>query len=200
MAGDQTQVVAGRDLIAYTAPFASTNTVPLDTISWGTAWGNPYVDKGFTRDGLRFRMQVQRQNVMVDQLVDPVLRIPTSRDLSMETRLAQINAQNFADATGQGAITSVAAGTGTRGHDDFDVSATITDQYITGGFDIRNPGDLEAIRVIGWKGIVLAAVEVQFQTTDAALLQFNIGLVPDTSPQPTNPPRIAKFRDVAAAL
>lgn len=197
MPGDQTQVVAGRDIIVYTAPWDSTNDVPDDDIAWSTAWGAPYVDKGFTREGLRFRMQVQRQNVMVDQLVDPVLRIPTGRDLSMETRLAQINAQNFADSSGQGVVSTQAPTSTARGHDDFDVSGIITDQWLTAGYDVRNPGDLEAMRVIGWKGIVLAQLEVQFNVTDAAQLQFNVGLVPDTSGAT---PRLAKFRDVIAQL
>jgi hypothetical protein len=309
MAGDQTQVVAGRNIIVYTAPWQPSNGIPADTIAWGTAWGAPYLDKGYTREGLRFRLQVQRQNVQVDQVVDPVLRIPQSRDLSMETRLAQINAFNFRDATGQGSTTSVApgaavaapsaaptlatattggslgpgiyivgytwgtangesvlgptaqitvpvgnstntitvtipafptnatfagvyvssspgstnllksgqfstpttggnlvvttypsgqsppavGGTSAVGHDDYDISGTIIDQYITSGFDVQNPGDLQAMRLIGWKGIILAQVELQFNVTDAAQLQFTAGLVPDTS---SSPARVAKFRDI----
>jgi hypothetical protein len=187
MAGDQTKVVAGRNIIVYTAPWATTNDIPADTILWGTAWGAPFTDKGFTRDGVRFRLQVTRQNVNVDQVVDPVLRIPTGRDLSMETTLAQVSASNLSDASGQGTVTTSA------GHDDVDITGTIVDNYLTVGFDVQNPGDLKAIRMVGWKGIINAALDMRFNVTDAALIQFNAGLVPDTS---TTPTRIAKFRDV----
>src|SRR5215831_10888509 len=176
MAGDQTQVVAGRNMIVYTAPWiAATGTnlnagFPADTVTYGTAWGTVggfvWADKGFTRDGLRFRLNVTRNDVNVDQLVDPVLRIPQRRDMHLQTALAQINAQNLSDASGQGTITTVPPSTGVAGHTDFVFSGTIVDQYLSAGFDIQNPGDLQAIRIIGWKGLVMADVEMQFTVND----------------------------------
>jgi len=199
LASDQTQVIAGRDLRVYTAPNLSTNAFPLDTVDWGSAWGTPYVDAGFTRDGLRFRMNVQRQDVNVDQVVDPILRIATRRDLNMTTALAQINADNLSAATGQGTVNTIAPTTTVRGHTDYDVSGTITDVFITAGFDIRNPGDLEAVRIVGWKGLVTADVEMQFNVTDAARIAFDVALLPDTGLNGNiNPARVARFRDVIA--
>ena len=46
-------------------------------------------------------MNVPRTNIQVDQVVDPVLRIPNSRELNMETSLAQVSAANLQEATGQ---------------------------------------------------------------------------------------------------
>jgi len=210
MAGqDQTQVIAGRNMVVYTAPWvASTGSptnlntgAPADTITWGTAWGTVsgfvWEDKGFTRDGLRFRLNVTRNDVNVDQLVDPVLRIPQRRDMHLQTALAQINAQNLRDASGQGTISTVPPASGVSGHVDFIFSGTIVDQYLAAGFDIQNPGDLLPIRIFGWKGLVMADVEMQFQVTDAARIAFDIALIPDTS---TTPSRIATFRDVTAPL
>src|SRR5262245_5394233 len=102
MPADSTQVVAGRNLIIYTEPWATANTFVGDAVAWGTPWGSPWVDKGFTKQGLHVRMAVQRTPVLVDQVVDPILRIPTQRDLEMQTRLAQISMQNLSDSTGQG--------------------------------------------------------------------------------------------------
>jgi len=212
MAGDQTQVVAGRNLVVYTAPWVATpggtpttgcplDSVPWDngTTGWGTVSGFVWSDRGYTRDGLRFRMAVQRNDVNVDQVVDPVMRIPQRRDLNMETALAQINAKNLNDSTGQGGIFTVQPGAG-AGHQDFIVSPTIVDQYIAAGFDILNPGDLQPMRIIGWKGLVMADVEMQFQVADAARIAFNVAILPDTSLTPANPgTRVAMFRDVAAA-
>src|SRR5262249_10090050 len=144
MPGDQTQVVAGRNLIVYTEAWNAANTFPSNTIAWGTPWGGSWVDKGFTRDGLHVRLAVQRQDILVDQQVDPVLRIPTSRDITMETRLAQISMSNLSDATGQGTPVT------TTGQVQLDISGTIIDQFITTGYDILNPGDNRPIRVVGW--------------------------------------------------
>lgn len=187
MAGDQTQVVAGRNLIVYTEPWLAANAFPADTIPWGTTWGASWKDAGFTRDGLHVRLNVQRQNILVDQQVDPVLRIPTQRDISMETRLAQINMDNLAAATGQG--TPVTGGTNVQ----LDISGTIIDLYITTGYDILNPGDNKPIRVIGWKGFASGDVTLDFTVQDAAQIAFNSAIVPDTS---TAPARILAFRDL----
>jgi len=202
MAGDSTQVIAGRNMIIYTAPWVkAAGAFPSDS-AWGTPWGATWVDKGFTRDGLRFRLNVTRNDVNVDQQVDPILRIPQRRDLHLQTALAQINAQNLSDATGQGGVTTpVPPGTGTMGHQDFIVSGQIVDQYLMAGFDIQNPGDLQPVRIVGWMGLVMADVEMQFNVNDAARIAFDIALIPDTSAADgPYPVRIAHFRDIIAAL
>lgn len=187
MPADQTQVVAGRNLIVYTEPWLPGNIFPADTIAWGTTWGGTWTDKGFTRDGLHVRLNVQRQNILVDQQVDPVLRIPTQRDVTMETRLAQISMQNLADATGQGTPVTNATNI------ELAISGTIIDQWTTTGYDILNPGDNKPIRVVGWKGLATGDVTLDFTVTDAAQIAFSHACVPDTS---TAPPRIITFRDI----
>lgn len=190
MPGDQTQVVAGRNLIIYTEPWAPSNTFPANTIPWGTAWGGVWVDKGFTRDGLHVRLTVQRQDILVDQQVDPVLRIPQSRDIQMQTRLAQVSMTGLADATGQGTSTVISGGgTGFE----LDISGTIVDQWITTGFDILNPGDNRPLRVVGWKGFATGDVTLDFTVNDAAQIGYAVAIVPDTS---AAPPRILTFRDI----
>jgi hypothetical protein len=187
-----TQVVAGRDIYVFQEPWIYSNAFPVNTILWGTDWGGAWVNAGYTRDGVRFRMQVQRTPVLVDQVVDPILRIATQRDLEMQTRLAQITALNLSNATGQGLVTSVAA------QDDYDISGTITDQFTTTGFDIRNPGDLLPIRIVGWKGLAMSDVELAFNVTESAVIAMNIAILPDTgtTANPITPARVARFRDI----
>lgn len=211
---DQTQVIAGRNMLAYSEPWAPTNAMPADTIMWGdpqptgsltpgaAGWGGAWVDLGFTRDGLRFRMNVERQDILVDQVVDPILRVPTRRNLNLETALAQISANNMALSTGQGSISTVAPASGTRGHTDYIVSGTIIDLYYSTGFDILSPGTNEAVRVVSWKGLAMADVELQFNVTDAARIAYNIAVIPDTgnSTTPISPPRLCTFRTITAAL
>jgi hypothetical protein len=139
-------------------------------------------------------MSVQRTPILVDQQVDPVLRIPTQRDLEMNCRLAQVSALNISDATGQGTITpGVAPASVTT--EQLDVSGTIVDQWITTGYDILNPGDNLPIRVIGWKGFATGDVTLDFVVQDAAQVAFGVAVVPDTS---TTPTRILAFRDINA--
>jgi hypothetical protein len=204
MAGlDQTQVIAGRNLLLYTEPWIYSNTYVADSVVWGDppGWGGSWIDLGFTRDGLRFRLQVERQDVLVDQVVDPVLRIPTRRNLNLETALAQINSQNLSYSTGQGTISTIAPGapgTNTFGHQDYVVSGTIVDLYYTVGYDILSPGTNQPVRVFGWKSLCMADVEMQFNVTDAARIAYNMAVLPDTGTvaNPISPPRVATFRVV----
>ena len=198
MPGDQTQVIGGHDMILYVAPWSSGLVAPVNTVAWGTAWGTTWVDRGYTRDGLRFRLNVTRQLVQVDQVVDPVLRIPTARDVTMGSRMAQITGLAVQQATGQGYATTPTPAPATAGADKLDFNGLIQDQYIGIGFDVRTPGAVQAVRVIGWKGLPTGNTEINFTTNDAATIQFEVGLVPDTDNLTGTPtaPRIATFIDI----
>lgn len=196
MAGTATEVIATRDMIFYSAPYAAGNTTPADTIVWGTAWGAPYVDRGYTDGGLAVTLGAERSEVRVDQELDPILRIPTGRDLQLQTNLAQITPVGLQEAAGLGETTTVAPGGGLRGHVDLDVGSTIDIDYFTGGFDLRNPSDGEAFRVIGWRGIPVGNPTLRFVPTDKATFAYNLALTPD----PANANRVLKIRDVVAAV
>jgi hypothetical protein len=198
VAYDGTKVLATRNSKVYTVAWDATNTIPLDTTAYGTAWGtpagqtNPYVESGLVTGGLHFTTSVQRGAINVDQLIDPVLRPATGRSANMSTTLAEFGAANIKNATGQGAITTVAATTANRGHDDWDMDSTIADLFLTIGFDLQAQ-DGEAVRVIGWKGQTEGSPTFDFGPTSAAGIPLNLVLLPDTS---TSPARVAKIRDV----
>lgn len=202
MAFDQTKVLATRDYKVYTVPWDDTNVIPLDSVSYGTTWGTPsgqsapYVESGYVDGGLHFTSSVERAEIRVDQELDPVLRPATGRDVRMNTNLAEFGPANIANATGQGAITTVAAGTG-RGHTDWDLDSTIDENYLTVGFDLQHNGDAEAVRVLGYKGQVLGSPTFDFTADNKVVIPLEVQLLPDTS---TNPARIAKIRDIEPAV
>lgn len=199
---DATKVLATRDFLVYTVPWDTTNIIPADTVLWGTAWGtpagqsDPYVNVGYTIGGLNFSIEINRAEIRVDQELDPILRPATGRNMVLSGDLAEFTAANIKDAAGQGAITSVAPGVGTRGHDDLDISSTIEDNYLTIGFDIKHQDD-EAFRIIAWKTLPSGAVNGQIRPTDAATIALSGQCFPDTS---TSPARIIKMRDVIPAV
>lgn len=203
MAYDATKVVATRDYKAFTVAWSANSTIPADSVAYGTAWGTPtpqtlpWVESGYVTGGLHFSANVNRAEVRVDQALDPVLRPATGRDARMSTTLAEWRASDVKSATGQGTVTTVAAISGTRGHDDWDLNDTVVANYLSIGFDILHPGDSEALRIVGWKGQVIGGAT--FDVTPEAVLgiPLELALLPDTS---TNPARIMKVRDVIAAL
>lgn len=186
----------------YTVPWHATVTTPADTVAYGTAWATPagqtgvWTEVGYTDGGVNVSLTVDRGEIRVDQELEPILRPATGRTTTFETTLAQFTAANLKNAAGQGAITTVAAGAGTRGHDDLDISSTIADNYIAAGLDFLHPGDNEAFRVFVWKALPQGGVSAAFNPDDKATIPFALNAFPDTS---TNPARILKFRDVIAA-
>lgn len=196
---DQTKIISGRNFKVYTVGYSSTNTIPANTVLYGTAWGTPagqsaaWVESGYTDGGLNFSAEINRGEIRVDQELDPVLRPATGRDMRMGVTMAEFTVANIKAATGQGAITTVAATTAARGYDDLDISGTITDTYLSVGFDVQHPGDSEALRVIGWKSLPAAGFQGTVNPEDKAVIAFEATLLPDTS---VNPARVMKIRDV----
>jgi hypothetical protein len=202
MPNDQTKVISGRNFIVYTAAWNATVTTPLDTVLYGTDWATPagqtgaWSAVGYTDGGVNVGLEVTRGEIRVDQELEPILRPATGRNTTFATTLSQFTAANLKNAAGQGAITTVAATTAARGHDDLDVSSTIADTYIAAGLDFLHPGDTEAFRVFAWKCLVQGNVAAAFNPTDKANIPFTLNAFPDTS---TSPARILKFRDVIPA-
>ncbi len=189
---DSTKVLASRNILVYTAAYSGSNAVPADTVLWGTTWGGSWADVGYTSGGVHFTTEVTRGEIRVDQELDPVLRPATARTASMTTNLAEFKAQNIVTATSQGSVTTVAATTATRGHDDYALGSTVADNFYAIGFDLKAQ-DSEAIRVIGWRGQTTGAPTFDFTPEAPALIPLNLTLLPDTS---TSPARIATIRDV----
>lgn len=203
MAGNVSNLVAGRDYILYMVDWNSTITLPADSVDYGTAWGTPagqtgaWVDIGYTDGGIQFTTSVDRNEIRVDQQLDPVFRLATGRDTRVTTNVAEVTPANIKRVTGQGSTTTVAAGSGTRGHVDWDQTATITDLYQSVGCDIRQPGTTEAYRLALWKTLQLGSPQMTFSAEDKAMVSMEMAALPDDS---TSPSRIVKFRKMVAAL
>jgi hypothetical protein len=193
---DAQAVVAGRNFLVKAAPWDDTNAIPADTVVYGGAWGAPWVDRGYTNGGIQFNMNLTRGEVRVDQEFDPITRPITGRNITMSTGFAEMTPANLQLASGMGTIDTVAAGSGTRGHNDLIIDATLTDLYYSWGFDIRQP-DGEAFRVVIYKGLATGNPNPQFTPENAATIALEVSALVDTS---TDPSRVALVRDVIPAL
>lgn len=199
MAFNALAVIAGRDFKVFRVPFDATNTIPADTVLYGTGWGTPagqsaaYVEAGYTSGGLHFGIAVNRGEIRVDQELDPILRPATGRDMTMNTNLAEFTPANIQVGSGQGTITTVAPGVA-RGHDDLDITGTIADDYWTIGYDISHQGDGEAFRIVGWRMQPTGGVQGDITPNDAALIQMNMTAFVDTT---SDPDRVLKIRDIS---
>lgn len=195
---DVTKVVAGRNSKVFLAPWGASNALPADTVVWGTTWGGTFVEQGYTDGGVTFGLSIDRADITVDQELDPILRPITGRGVTLSGNFSEFSPAKIKDGIGQGAVTTLAAISGTRGHDDYNLTSTVTDQYVSAGFDILNPGDNEAIRVVGWRCLATGGVDTTFGVADAAAqVPYEYSALPDSS---TSPSRILTIRDIIAAL
>ncbi len=199
MTGNATAIIgATRNSALFSAPWTTSTALPADTVLYGTTWGSTWVDRGFTQEGIELGITVDRSEIMVDQQLDPVLMPITSRDVSLKSNLAQMNANNLLLGTGQGAITTTAAASGVRGHDDYDLAATVSDSYSSWGIDIQNDGDTEAVRIFVPKGIAIGGPSLKFgDPAHNAKIPIEIRALPDTGRSPV---AILKVRDIIPAL
>lgn len=195
MAQNVLQVFGGRELRAYYLAWATANAMPADTVVWGTT-PTGWTDLGFTSGGMSLTANQPRTEIRVDQLLDAVRRVQNSRDLRMAADLSEMVALNYKFALGDGAITTVAPGAGTRGHDQLDLTGTPVETYYSILFDIEGP-DGEALRLLGWRTLNVGSVNNQFRDTAAATLHIEQAVLPDST---TNPTRVFTVRRVSPAI
>lgn len=201
MAFNADAVLSGRDFKVYYTPWDDANTLPANTVEYGTDWGTPagqsaaWVEVGYTDGGLQFGIEITRGEIRVDQSLDPLLRPATGRNMTLTTNLAEFTAANIKAAAGQGTITTVAATTAVRGYNDLDIGPDIDDNYLSVGYDVKHPGDQEAFRIVGWKTLPSGGISGNINPEDNAVIQFAVQCLPDTS---TTPDRILKIRDLIA--
>lgn len=193
---DAQAVIAGRSFLAYSAPWAASVAMPANTILYGTAWGAPYTDRGYTNGGLTFNMNLTRGEVRVDQEFDPVTRPVTGRNITLGTGLAEMTTTNLQLSSGMGSVSTVASAAGVRGNSDLVIGATLTDLYFAWGFDIRQP-DGEAFRILLYKTLATGSPSPAFTPDAPATIALEVSALVDTA---TNPSRVALVRDVLPPL
>lgn len=199
---DADAVIAGRNFLVYSVEWDDGNTIPADTIAYGTAWGtpsgqtDPWENRGYTEGGLGMSMNLTRSEIRVDQEFDPLTRPITGRNLTMSTNLAEMTPANMQLASGMGELpAAVSPLPGVRGHQDLVIGSTLTDEYNSWGFDIRQP-DAEAFRIIAYKALAVGNPSPRFTPDAPATIALEVSALVDTS---TDPSRVALIRDVYPA-
>lgn len=174
MAGDPTLIVASRETAVYYAPYDEANDLPDDTVDAGEAWGDPWVDVGYTTGGIQLPMEISYTDLYVDQEPDPVLTPATTRSIRLETTLAEFTPENLLLSTGQGEIATVAPGVSTRGHHDLVIGSVINETQNSWGVETTQQ-DGEAWRFLFRRGLPISAPSPQVtQPTTMAAIDLKI--------------------------
>jgi hypothetical protein len=188
---DVTNVIAGQNSIVYFKEYAETNELP-DPAAYGTAWTG-YEDVGATSGGTELSIETRTTDHFIDQSLDPVLTLFTSRNTELRTTLAETTPDNYIRATGQGEIDTEAAGASTYGHTTWTLTDELSFNYGTWGFEAQNPHDNQAIQWIAFRGFPVGNVSSRMGTaSDYAKIPVVV------KAQPGHPDGILIVRDVEA--
>ena len=90
------------------------------TVHAGELWGGNWERLGSTKEPLTFLYEDERAEVNVEEYLSPVHRFKTSEKLSIETVLAEIDADYMALMT-EGGVAKVAAGAAQKAYDNLPV-------------------------------------------------------------------------------
>ncbi len=190
-------LIVGRNTRVYMAPFADAETLPADTVEWGTPWGGDWDNVGHTQEGLTLNVETEFNEIFVDQIEDAMRRVIASRTITVDTNLAENTLANMQRAVGYGSISTVAPGVGTRGHDDYTIAAGQKPTLYSFGFDVKDDDSTEAVRVIIYKGRMTGSLSSTYgMTDDIAKLPLQVTAEPDPA---TDPPRLMTIRHIIAA-
>lgn len=193
MAYSVENIVAGRNSIIYNKAYVSTNDFPT-AAAYAVPWTG-YTDVGATQEGTEVEVSTETDDIFIDQALDPVLTIFSSRNTLLRTNLAEFTPDNILLGTGQGEVATVAAISGTRGHDTWTLTDALTFSYYTWGVEAENPGDDEAIQWLMYRGFSVGSVAARVGiSSDNAKVPVEIrGL-------PGHPDGVLAIRDIITAL
>lgn len=206
MANDASAVLFGEANL-FVTPYDAENDFPVDTVGdgdfgkdWGKAAGQEgeWLGLGYTQDGINFNMAVERGEIVSDQVLDALFRPITGRTITLGSNLIEFTPGNLKLGLGQGVVTTVAAGEGTRGYDQYAVTGSVVDDYNTWGIDAQQPADGEPFRLVAWKGLATGGLQSNLgQRATAAQIPVEVTVLPDDS---VTPARILTMRKYTPAL
>jgi hypothetical protein len=189
-------VIQSRDFGIFRQAYTSLNALPALSAAQ-TSPGGSWVDMGGVDGGLDVRMSNTFEDVHVDQRIYPIYSIGTAGDIHMVTNLAELTPQNLQFATGQGQLSALAAGSGTRGHNTLTIDGTVVVNYFSVLYQIKNSaGDGEDIRVLLRKGLPKGSPQPKFSGTGKAVIPMDVQGYPDSA----NSDEVLVWQDITAAL
>lgn len=188
---DATAVVAGRQFWVWEDDWAAANALPPVTILYGQPLTG-YNKLGYTSGGLGMAWNLQRGTINVDQELEPVMRPVQSRELTLDSNLAEFTPDNILLATGQGSIDRVPAGPAARGSETLNITSDVVEKYKTVIFDIQQQ-NLEALRIAAWRSIATGSPSPRIEPTNPAVIVYQVSALPDSS---TTPARIVAVERV----
>ena len=131
---DRSKVLVGQ-VRRYIAPYvpATPAALPANTIALNTAWDTPWVELGATMKGLEWDFKRTTKKIMIEEQQTPVQITTTDTEFTFGLELSEDSLDTMKYAFGGGLITTTAAGAGTIGTRQLQISPDLA--YFSFGFE-----------------------------------------------------------------
>lgn len=170
---DVTKIALPGPVKIYQAPYSDSalETAPADTVDYGTAWGDTWVDMGYTKGGALFKAATESFNVVADQANAPITSGITGQSGMIEFTLLESTLAHMKIALGYGTVTAAA------NEDKIGVSGTdVFPTYITLGLEALAQGSKAGTnkynRLILHKVKPVGEVEIGFTKEEERVIKF----------------------------
>lgn len=134
----------------------------------GAAWGGGWLRLGATKEPLSMLYEDERTNIDVEEFLASIQRYRTSEALTLETVLAEIDADYMALMT-EGTVSVTPAAAGQKGYDDLPIGniATLT-PYAVGfeGINVNSSGAELTLRIFIYRANMKLGGELKFSKRD----------------------------------
>lgn len=168
-------------------------------VGYGEDWGGEWTPFGFTKAALSINYEYETFKAMVQEALGPVKKRKTSEELTAETTLAEVTADNLALGT-EGTVTQTAAGPGQAQKEELEAGGTFTLTPYTFGFEglyETDDGEQFPVRFFIHRGTVSLGGALEFGKEDYPGITLHIEADEDLS-RPIGK-RLFKFQRVLAA-
>ncbi len=173
--------------------------LPADSVAAGEEWGGNWETFGMTKESLKCDYAFDELEIEVQEALTAVKRVKTKENLTLETVLAEITADNLSLAA-NGTVTKTSAGASQVGKEEVDVGGDPALAEFAWGFEgtyIDDDGNEFPVRFFLYKGTAKqnGAIEQGREVSPGIALQVK-GLADTTK---TKGSQLFKWQKVTAA-
>lgn len=150
--------------------FGTPAALPADTVLLGDAWTSPWKAIGATREGVTARFAREVNNITIEETSSPIDQKTSSAMFTFTAVLSEDTLETMALAYGGGTITTIAAGTTTKGKKKLIIAEDVT--YISIGLETMAAPRIAVTDETPWRRLVIdkvssaAEVETPYRRAD----------------------------------
>lgn len=189
--GAAAEVIVGPARILVAPTGTALPVFTANPVVWDDAWK----ESGYTDAGVELQYKPTFKDIEVDEEMAPVKKVLTKEDATITTSLAQATLDNLATAISASKLEKTSASGSAVGISEFNVGSGAPQECMVAMEGLSPNGFWRVI--IGYRAMAQSAVKMAFKRTDKTSINFELGLLADSTKDAGE--RLLKIVDMTAA-